>query len=726
MSSRGYYILIVALPLIAALAFGYWSSERFGDLTRIVFDGYQRNAPRAFDPNLPVRIAAIDEKSVARFGQWPWPRAVMAQLVDKLAGAGTAVVGFDIVFAEPERAGLADLVRALPAGPDRDEIDKVLGRLPLGDDRLAASMSGTNVVLGTMMAPQGSTETLPTRFGIVTAGDDPLPFLGRFERAVLPLPSLSEAAAGIGALNWLPDRDQVVRRVPLLVRRGDQIVPGLAAECLRVAQGASTFILRASNASGEAGFGTQTGINMVRIGALEVPTDPRGEVRVAFTPTQPRRFISVADIIDGTFDPAEVQGAIVLVGMTAVGLLDQRATPIDTSVPGVEVHAQLIEHILVGAQLTRPDWAPGAELIGTALFCLIALIALPWLGPRTGALLVVLILSIVVVGSMVSYSEARLLIDPVYPSISIALCAAVAIAVLYSQEEHQRRAIRDAFGRYLTPAMVERLAADPTSLKLGGELRTLTVLFCDLRNFTSISESMDAPTLGRFMNDYLSRMTDAVLDCGGTLDKYIGDALIAFWNAPLPDERHADNAMAAVAGMRRALIEFNQRVGEDHKLSVDVRFGIGLATGPCSVGNFGSNRRFDYSAIGDDMNVAARLEQATKWFGIDVLAADSVRLAAPDIAWLPIGAVKVKGKAEPFLVHTLIPEGSLDEPERARLVATHEAMIAAWQSGRRADARDQAKLAEAMAPASYKRLYERYAGLLAGDSGHPWIDLSSG
>ncbi len=726
MSARSIYWFAVALPVFAVAAFGFSNPDRLGDLTRVVFDAYQRALPRTYDPALPVRIAAVDEKSVERFGQWPWPRSVFATMVEKLSAAGVAVIGFDIVFSEAERSGLAELLVKLPDGPAKQAVTAEIGNAPTGDQALGQAIGGGRVVLGMMLTNDGSEGPFPAKFGVATAGDDPMPFLPNFDRFVLPLPTLTEPALGLGALNWRPDRDQIVRKVPIVLRRGDQVVPGLAAESLRVAQDASTFVIRSSNASGEESFGAQTGLNAVRIGAVEAATDANGEVRIAFTPTEPQRFLSIADIIDGKVDPAVLEGSIVLVGMTAIGMLDHRATPIDPSVPGVEVHAQLIEHLLSGAQLSRPDWAPGAELFVAVILSLILVIALPRMGASRGAILVVLVLGAIGGGSFAAYAKAQVLLDPIYPGLSAALCAAVSIAILYGQEERQKRAIRDAFGRYLSPAMVERLASDPKRLQLGGELREITVLFCDLRGFTSISERMDSQALARFMNEYLTAMTDAILDAGGTLDKYVGDAVIAFWNAPLEDKEHAPHALAAVAGMRRGLVDFNERIAKKDPGTPLVRFGIGLATGPCSVGNFGSNRRFDYSAFGDDVNVAARLEQATKSFGVDLLVAESTRKAAPDAPWLPIGPVKVKGKAEPFLVYTMATADALEPPALEALKKAQEALVAAWQAGDMEKARELASEAEAIAPPSLKALYKRYATTLQKPADEAYFDLAGG
>ncbi len=401
---------------------------------------------------------------------------------------------------------------------------------------------------------------LPVKAGFSHAGDDPLLFLHGFQASIAPIKVLADRAAGIGALNWVPDRDRVVRQVPLLFALRDEIVPSLAAEALRLAQedGASYFI-KSSNASGETAFGAKTGIVALRIGKLVVNTQPHGDVRVRFTRHEPRRFIPAWKLIDNEVDPAEIENKIIFIGSSAAALGDMVTTPLDASVPGVEIHAQLLEHILDGESLVRPDIAGGVEMLAMALLSLIMIFALPFVPALVGASIGGFCVAAMVGGSWWAFTRKGLLIDPVFPSLSAGAVFLTGVLALYALKQSQERHVRQAFGRFVSPAVVHRLAENPDRLILGGENRELTLLFCDLRAFTTLSEGFDAHGLTRFLNEYLTPMTDVVLDHGGTVDKYMGDAIMAFWNAPLDDAEHARNSAIAALAMRAELAKLNER-----------------------------------------------------------------------------------------------------------------------------------------------------------------------
>ena len=532
------YALTTAAACGLALLAGVVGAPTRAVMQNLVFDQYQRWKPRPYAFDQPVRIVAIDDELLKRLGQWPWPRERLAALVDALKHAGVASVSFDFLFAEKDRGDAAASADKTP------------------DAAFAQSMDGGAVVLGSFVSelPSGAS---PPKAGFVTAGDDAAKFLTPYPGLLSPVPELAEHAAGIGFLNWRPDADHVVRRVPLILNVNGGLQPSLAMEALRTAQGASTYIVKSSNASGETAFGQVYGVLAIRNGDLTIPTDASGDIRVYFAKADPRRTIAAWKALEPGADLSDLRGAVVFFGASAALLSDIVATPLSSAMPGVEAHAQIVEQLLSGQTLRRPDWAPSAEWMGTAVICAL-LVATTWiLGPYLAALVYAAVLAAIVAVSWFAFSRYGLLIEPTYPAFSAAAVFFTGVSTLYAVKRHQEREIRSAFGRFVSPAVVARLAEKPGALELGGLQRELTLLFCDIRGFTTISEGLNASELTHFLNEYLTPMTDAILDREGTIDKYMGDAIMAFWNAPLDDPDHAAHAVESALKMRETLVGLN-------------------------------------------------------------------------------------------------------------------------------------------------------------------------
>ncbi len=707
--------------LLFALVYGltfilFWGQPPWLDALRnYAFDVYQRFDTPPYEVTSPVRIVSIDERSLKSLGQWPWPRSRLADMVDKLQGLGAAAVAFDVIFAEADRVSLESVLDELPDGALATELRRSLANTPSNDARFAGSIAAAPVVLGvTASMDKAQASTWPTKAGIVTAGDPSEDFLPRFASMVLPIPVLRDAARGLGATNWLPDRDQIVRRVPLLVRYNDSVVPSLALEALRIAQGASSYVLRGSNASGTSAFGRRTGLNAVKVGDVEVATGADGSIRPRYTHSSNERYISAADLLAGTVSAEQISGRVILVGTPALGLGDVRSTPLDPVVPGVEIQAEVVEQLLSGQLLSRPDWALGLEMLTTLLFLTLLATTLTRLAPALAALLTLAAMTAIAVGSWSAFSRYSLLIDPTFPCVVIGAAYLFGASLLWEQGLQAERQVRRAFGKYVSPVVVARIAANPRMLDLSGETRDLTILFSDVRSFSTISEGLTARQVAHFLNLYLTPMTDAILLHDGTIDKYIGDAIVAFWNAPLDVPDHTRRAVEAALAMRVALERFNaaqDELGQDLEGVVrGVRIGIGLNFGACSVGNMGSVLRFDYSALGDPMNVAARLEALTKVYGVDLLATDSVVDRTPGFAWLEVDAVKVKGRSATTRLFALFgdEDHAVSDPFRGH-AAQHDDMLMAGRAGQFRDAERAARALSERAEPKWSALYVAFA-----------------
>jgi adenylate cyclase len=670
------YWLPLAVLVVAAFA-RLALPDVLGRLSLIWLDLYQRAAPRAAS-DLPLRIVAIDDQSLNQIGQWPWPRGIVAQLVDKMRDAGAAVVVFDILFAEPDRTSPQSLLPILTAaGVAETEAKQLLTAMPDPDQRLGEAMAKLPVVIGFALTDAGGGTAPPiTKAGFAfagAAGADPLSRVERFPQAISDVPALQQTAAGNGFVNSHLDWDNVARREPLLLRLGDKAVPSLPAEAVRVAVGARGYIVRTAGANTERGFGQNSNINAIKIGPLDVPTDAAGMVWLHYAPLDPARYLSAADILAGNFDPARIAGHIVLVGATAAALGDVHATPLAADIPGIEIHAQLIEQLLQGGLLTRPDWAIGGEILFTLFVGGVLILGIPRIGALAsagvGGVAVITALAI----SWFAFRDAQLLVDPVNPIAVLTTVYLLTTLLSYRQTERRQREIRRAFSRYMSPHYVEQLARHPEKLVLGGEIRLLTIMFCDIRGFTSLSEGLSAHELTQLVNNFLSPMTEIITAHQGTIDKFIGDCIMAFWNAPLDDPDHARNAVAAAQAMRRRLDELNRSwaAAGEHTLHV----GIGINTGECCVGNFGSQQRFDYSLLGDPVNLTSRLEGLTKLYGVDLIIgeATAARLDMPGLIELDL--VAVKGKTQAVRIYTLPPE----PVEAGQYLARHSALLAAYR-----------------------------------------------
>lgn len=664
---------LAALALFTTLLAS--SESPLARLTPLVFDSYQRSLPRP-SQGAPVAIVDIDEASLARIGQWPWSRGTLARLVDRLGELGAATIAFDMVFPEPDRTSPLHLARtwaesgiAVPAS---------VAALPDTDALFAQAIARNPVVSGLVLSDENRNALPRPKAGFSFAGADPKAFLTAFSGGVANLASLDAGAAGLGFFSFPPSRDGIVRAMPLVANANGALYPALAVEALRVAQGSGTFVLRATGAGREADTGTPA-VTALRVGTLDTPTGPAGEVFIWFSGLPDTPTVSAARLLSQTLDPRladEIAGRIVLVGTSAVGLRDLVPTPVDASLPGVRVHAEIIDQIVGGQFLVRPDFAKGAEVAMTLIggLVLIGVAALGGAVPLATATL--LLLAGFGSASWLAFSRAQWLLDPVMPAAALLATFAVVTPLLLLLTDREKRFVRGAFGRYLSPTLVERLANDPSALRLGGETRDLTVLFSDIRGFTSLSESLKPDELTALLNGFLTPMTEILLRTEATIDKYMGDAIMAFWNAPLPIGDHPGKACRAALAMVEALEQLNR------EREAPLRIGIGLNTGPACVGNLGSAQRFSYSAIGDTVNLASRIEGLTKQYGVSILVSDEVRAKAGALAFLEIDLVRVVGRSAPVPVHALFGDEALSaSPAFAAAKAAHDRMLGAFRKG---------------------------------------------
>jgi adenylate cyclase len=649
-------VLLFALVLLRVM-----DPRPLQELRLRTFDLFQVLRPRA-QTEFPVVIVDIDEASLKEIGQWPWPRTVLADLVTRITQLGAVAIGFDIIFAEPDRMSPAIAEQSF-RGIDPQTRAK-LDSLPSNDEVLAEAIKNSRVVVGQAGAatptPRSQNEMM-LQTGFAVRGPDPRPYLVTFPgllRNVLPI---EQAAAGRGLFSINPENDGLIRRVPVIMEAQETLVPSLTMEMLRVVTHSSAILVRVNDA----------GVQAVAVPGLEVPTDLNGQFWVHFNKHNSARYVSAKDVLQGKLPADRLNGRLVLIGTSATGLLDLKTTPVEAAMPGVEVHAQILESVLTQSLLVQPNYAIGAEIIVAVLIGIAIIIAAPMLSPAVvvalGASLIVGLVGL----SLYLFVDHNLLIDFTYPLISSWLLFLVLTFVNYFREQKQRQQIRSAFGFYLSPHMVEQLARSPEKLVLGGEERRMTILFSDVRGFTTISEHYkdDPQGLTRLMNRFLTPLTNAIIERKGTIDKYIGDAIMAFWNAPVDDAEQEANACDAALEMQaRAAalnIELKREAEANGGVYMPLRIGIGLNTGPCVVGNMGSDFRFNYSVLGDTVNFASRLEARTKDYRLPlVIGSRTAEGAKQKFATMEIDLIQVKGKKQPEAVFAVLGRAEVEQDPR--------------------------------------------------------------
>ncbi|HEX4296940.1 MAG TPA: adenylate/guanylate cyclase domain-containing protein [Devosia sp.] len=629
-------------------------------LRDIGFDVFEQFAPRPASA-APVRIVDIDEASLAKIGQWPWPRDVLARLTQRLTELGAASIAFDVLFPEPDRLSPAALAQSLAADAT---VTPLHGDLPDYDTDFAAALAGAPAVLGFGTLPRPTALPARAKAGFAIVGDGPIAAAPPFAGIVQSLPVLVNAAKGSGSIALDPTGSVgTVRRLPLLWSAGGQLYPALSLEALRIALGQQSVIV----------FGDQTGqgtISAIRVGDFSIPTNSDGSIWLYYERPPASLYVSAADILsDGYKSKADlISGQIVLIGTSASGLQDIRGTPLGYDVPGVEVHAQALQQIVDHRFLSRADWVNGLEvlafvLIGAAIV-VITLLSGPWVCLAVGAFLA----SIVAGLSWFGFAQASVLIDPTFPLLGSLIVYSAMIFFQYGIADADKRMIRRAFGHYVAPALLEQIEKRRHSLKLGGETRELSILFLDIRNFTSISETVEPAHLLTILTTLFTRLGASITANSGTIDKFIGDAIMAFWNAPLDVDRHPYRSCMAALEMRGALAQLNAEgafgLGDGIGGPIStIAVGIGISTGPALVGNFGLETQFNYSCVGDTVNVASRVEGACKAIAYDIAVSASTQVASAGLAFLDAGHMELKGKQEREHVFILVGDEHLARSE---------------------------------------------------------------
>lgn len=698
----GYARLICLLLLVGVAALRVADPAPIQEARVRTFDNFQAWSPRVKTVR-PVTIVDIDERSLAdpKLGQWPWPRTRIAEIVDKLTRLGAVVIAFDVVFAEPDRLNPGIAADFFP-GLDEETRDK-LKALPSNDEVLAEALRRSRVVLGESGGPDIRADldkTLPIT-GLAALGEEPQPFMWPYPGLLRNVPVIEHAAAGRGLFSIPPERDGIIRRVPMIMRAQDIVMLSLSFEMLRVATRSDTVLIKTDPG----------GITSLGLHGFQIPTDGNGQIWVHYANHDPSIYVSAIDVLEGRVAPEKIEKKLILIGPSAIGLNDIKTTPVYPAMAGVEVHAQVLESVLTGSILTRPYWGIAVEFGGAMLLGLLVIVFAPQFGAITLVVVGALFASALLGVSWYCYTQHRLLIDFTYPMLSTTAIYLTLIFANFVREQNQRRQMRSVFGQYLSPVLVEQLAQSPPTL--GGEEREITVMFSDVRGFTTISESYkhDPQGLTQLMNRFLTPLTNAIIARKGYVDKYMGDAIMAFWNAPLADKEHQINACEAALDMLDRIDRVNgereQEAAHGGHVYIPLKVGIGLNTGIGVVGNMGSDLKFNYSALGDSVNLASRLEGQSKEYGFPIIVGSATAMAVKDkLAILELDFIMVKGKSEPEVIYAIAGREDVMYSERFQLLRNltiemlasyrsrdWEGALAAIERGRKSDqGQDLAKL----------------------------------
>lgn len=636
------------------------------------------NAGLAHAPEPPteILIVDVDEASLQQEGRWPWPRARLAELVARLQQAGAAVVAFDMVLAEAEANAALALLEGLPSELADSHLARQLqeeARKQDGDTRLATQIGAGDTVLGVVFHNQDSRP----------AGRLPEPLFRTAGRTLI-VPTLSTYTANqdrlqnatpyAGFLTALPDADGVIRRAPLLLRHGDGLYPALALETARV------YLLSEQARLMTAELGAVTAVEGIDLGGGRiVATDAAARVLVPYRGASGSfAYLSAAAVLRGNFAADRIANRIVLVGTSALALADLKATPVQSVYPGVEVHANLLAGILAGRFPHEPAWAPGASFLLLLLVGALLAIALPLLSAPAQLALSASLMTALVASNVWLWAHAGLVLVIAVPVLLVLHLAVLNLGYGFLFESRGRRKLKDMFGQYVPPALVEEMNRAGERYDFAGESRELTVLFADIRSFTTISEALSAGALKALLNRFFTPMTRIIFDRRGTIDKYVGDMIMAFWGAPLRDAEHAAHGIAAALDMLEAVKALRAEFAREGL--PEVAIGVGINSGLMNVGDMGSQYRRAYTVIGDAVNLASRLEGLTKYYGVDLVVGPRTRELAPDFVYRRLDRVRVKGKREAVEVFApLCRSADLDDALRAELAVHEQALDLFWR-----------------------------------------------
>ena len=604
------------------------------------WDFFQTIHPRQDVSDL-ITIVDIGEEDIKKYGQWPWPRHVMAMLHARIGDAGAVMINYNILFAEPDRMGSKQYLNSFPMS---DETRELLQKNLVDTDRVFAEVikaSGNTILM--MSVKNEKDNILPSVTQIIKKGNV-VPWLWNYAGIVPPLSVLTAGVAGTGVNVTAPEPDSIVRKMPILIAIGDKIYPSMLIENVRAINKSKRIKVIAK----------EHGIDEVLVSSKAgIPVNHNAEMYINYADPTKYNHVSADYILSSNFDPNTLKGKIVIVGLDAAGLSVLKYTPFGLTTDQT-ITAQALDTIITGKYLLRIPQADTYEIIAMALLGLLMIVLIP----RTSVLLSVPLLIFMLGGisyaSFMAYTNKGFLVDPSFAVLFIFLIWSHSTYNNFATQSRLRKQIKKQFEHYLDPGMVKKLQKDPSLLKLGGETRNMTFLFCDIRGFTPISEKYKGNPEGltKLINRFLTRMTDVIISNGGTIDKFMGDCIMAFWNAPIENKKHREMAVKSALEMTVALAELNMHLQAEGLPQINI--GIGINTGEALVGNMGSDQRFDYSVIGDAVNLASRLESSSKTLGKTLVIGEDTRHTIETVyPFEYIDSITVKGKTEEIKVYTI-------------------------------------------------------------------------
>ncbi len=616
------------------------NSDTVKTLRYKTWDHFQTVQPRETLSD-SVTVVNITEDDLKTYGQWPWPRHVMAMFHAMIADAGAILINYNILFAEADRMSGVEYLKSMPM---TNEVREMLSEILLDTDTVFSTiLKASDRAVLMMSVKNDSGVELPSTTQIIEKGNVK-PWLYEFGGIVSPHPKVSAGATGMGVNVTSPEPDSVVRKMPVLIRINGKIYPSMILENVRLLNGSKRIKVIAK----------EHGIDEVLVSKKAgIPVNHNAEMYIHYANPEMYVNMSATDILTEKFNENKIKGRIVVVGMDAAGLSVLKYTPHGLTTDQM-ITAQALDTLLTGKYLLRTPQADTYEIVFMAFLLLLLILVLP----RTSVLFAVPLLLFVEIsvayGAFLAYANRGFLVDPSFIMLSVFLIWAHSTYNNFAIQSRLRKQIKKQFEHYLDPGMVKKLQKDPSLLKLGGETRNMTFLFCDIRGFTPISEKYKGNPAGltKLINRFLTRMTDVIIANGGTIDKFMGDCIMAFWNAPIANPKHRQMAIKSAIEMQKELVKLNKKLIAEELPEINI--GIGINSGDALVGNMGSEQRFDYSVIGDAVNLASRLESSSKTLGKTLVIGEGTRETIENkFKFKYIDSIKVKGKTEEIKVYTV-------------------------------------------------------------------------